>query len=247
VKAFHKLLQDLCVKHGVSYDALKAQCDSYFLLPHRNETRGIGGLFYDTMSEDFEAAKAFAVALGDCFLPLYGLFVNNAKMSFTQAQREFQLYRRGRYVEFNLLYDRGTKFGLSSEGRIESILVSLPATVHYCYDYNPPRGSREEYLYLHFLRPQPWLELTAEDDARMKSPPNYVTSFQAQAQTMPSDGAGPASRGGVKSGGSSGSDSRVPRGGPSTEPEGHFGSLTQVTAVVAGAAAIAGVLRYLRA
>jgi coproporphyrinogen III oxidase len=230
VQAFHRLLRDLCEAHNRSYDDMKRKCDEYFYLPHRRETRGIGGIFYDAVSDDFEGAKAFCIALGDLFIQLYGLFVNNAKMSFTQQQREFQLYRRGRYVEFNLLYDRGTKFGLASNGRIESILVSLPATVHYSYDYTPPKGSKEEYLYLHFLRPQDWLGLSEDEAKAMKSPEGYVTAFQSSQQTKP-----------VSARAAGGSKQHC------AGCQGQFGTLTRVTSAVAAAAAVAGVVRYFRA
>ncbi|EDQ86155.1 uncharacterized protein MONBRDRAFT_28565 [Monosiga brevicollis MX1] len=189
VVEFHRLLRELCEEHGVSYDTLKQRCDEYFWLAHRNESRGIGGLFWDSMSDDFEKNKAFAIGLGRLFIKLYGLFVENQRLPYTQAQREFQLYRRGRYVEFNLIYDRGTQFGLKSNGRTESILVSLPATVHYQYDYTPRPGTPEGYLYAHFLKFQDWLNLDQADQEAMSPPPNYCPAPAASIQTRPSSGA----------------------------------------------------------
>eukprot|EP00043_Microstomoeca_roanoka_P011069 m.104463 g.104463 ORF g.104463 m.104463 type:complete len:392 (+) comp15079_c0_seq2:59-1234(+) len=186
VIAFHADLKQLCDAHGVSYTDLKKQCDEYFFLPHRNETRGVGGIFFDHFQgKSFEHAKAFTIALGRTFNDLYAIFLANANISFTPAQRRFQLYRRGRYVEFNLAYDRGTKFGLMSGGRAESILVSLPSTVHWSYEYKPPRGSREAYLYEHFLKAQPWLELTEAEKANMQPPANYLEKRQSGVVTQP--------------------------------------------------------------
>ncbi|EGD72738.1 coproporphyrinogen III oxidase [Salpingoeca rosetta] len=187
--AFHADLKQLCDAHHVPYGEWKEWCDKYFFLPHRNETRGIGGIFYDHFQGDsFEHAKNFTMALGRTFNELYSIFLPNGNISFTIAQREFQLYRRGRYVEFNLAYDRGTKFGLMSNGRAESILVSLPATVHWVYEYKPPAGSKESYLYDHFLKPQSWLALTDGDKAQMQPPPNFVGASKSSFVTMPSKG-----------------------------------------------------------
>eukprot|EP01147_Barroeca_monosierra_P010520 gene10520-2647_t len=187
--AFHTDLKQLCDAHDTPYLEWKKWCDSYFFLPHRKETRGIGGIFYDHyQGNSFEHAREFTIALGRRFNDLYTIFLPNCTMSFTKQQREFQLYRRGRYVEFNLAYDRGTKFGLMSDGRTESILVSLPATVHWAYEYKPPKGTREDYLYKYFLQPQNWLTLTGEDKDLMAPPPNYLGKENSHAVTMPAYG-----------------------------------------------------------
>jgi coproporphyrinogen III oxidase len=179
------------------------------------------------MQDDFEAAKAFTLELGFTFIKLYGLFVDNGRMTFTQAQREFQLYRRGRYVEFNLIYDRGTKFGLMSGGRIESILVSLPATVHFVYDYTPGEGTREGYLYAHFLRAQPWLRMSHEELQEFRSPYSYLTVKAAAMQVSVVSEADTQRAGG--------------------QEVGEFGVVTKTTAAVAALVAVTGMLKYLRA
>eukprot|EP00049_Salpingoeca_infusionum_P017966 m.355207 g.355207 ORF g.355207 m.355207 type:complete len:388 (+) comp17197_c0_seq1:411-1574(+) len=173
VVAFHTKLKALCDAHGQDYEALKKECDEYFLLAHRKETRGVGGLFWDGMNGDFDKARAFTMGLGHLFNELYDIFLDNATLAYTDDERLFQLYRRGRYVEFNLVYDRGTKFGLASNGRTESILVSLPSTVHWTYDYTPPSGSNEAYLYNHFLRARNWLSLTEQEIQDMQPPAGY--------------------------------------------------------------------------
>lgn len=141
------------------YPRLKADCDSYFYLPHRAEPRGIGGLFYDDMNEGgFDHCFAISRSLGDHFIPGYLPILEQRKDTpYSDAQRDFQLYRRGRYVEFNLAWDRGTRFGLQSGGRIESILASLPPVVHWRYDWSPEAGSEEARLYSDFLRPRDWV------------------------------------------------------------------------------------------
>jgi coproporphyrinogen III oxidase len=150
----------LCQPFGETlYPKYKKWCDEYFFLKHRNETRGIGGLFFDDLNElGFEQSFAFTQAVGDGFLKAYLPIVERRKgLAFTQQQRDFQLYRRGRYVEFNLVYDRGTLFGLQSGGRTESILMSLPPLVKWRYNWQPEPGSAEERLYQHYLKPQDWL------------------------------------------------------------------------------------------
>ncbi len=160
VVSWHQHAHDACSVFGDDiYPRFKKWCDDYFFLKHRNETRGVGGLFYDDLNEfGFERSFEFTRTLGDQFLEAYLPIVKARKdHPFGQRQREFQLYRRGRYVEFNLLYDRGTLFGLQSGGRTESILMSLPPRVRWEYDWHPEPGSPEAVLYDEFLQPQNWL------------------------------------------------------------------------------------------
>ncbi len=157
---WHKAARDTCSPFGDEvYDKYKKWCDEYFFLKHRNETRGIGGLFFDDLNTwEFERCFEFTRAVGDQFLPAYLPIVEARKdHPFGERQREFQLYRRGRYVEFNLIYDRGTLFGLQSGGRTESILMSLPPRVRWEYDWHPEPGSPEEKLYREYLIPRDWL------------------------------------------------------------------------------------------
>lgn len=147
--AFHKALRDVCNKHDAGYyPRFKDWADQYFFLPHRNETRGIGGIFFDKLGseeKDMEKALAFWKDVGSLFAPLYtGIVEKKKNKLFTERERHWQLLRRGRYVEFNLLYDKGTRFGLESGGRIESILVSMPATAGWEYNFVPGKGSEEE-------------------------------------------------------------------------------------------------------
>jgi coproporphyrinogen III oxidase len=141
------------------YREHKEWCDRYFFLKHRNETRGVGGLFFDDLNAwGFDRCFAYQRSVGDHFLPAYLPIVARRKdMSYGARERDFQLYRRGRYVEFNLVYDRGTSFGLQSGGRTESILMSLPPLVRWEYDWQPEPGSAEARLYSDFLRPRDWL------------------------------------------------------------------------------------------
>ncbi len=141
------------------YTKFKDWCDKYFYLPHRNETRGIGGLFFDDLnSGDFEKDFTFLQSVGNSFLEAYLPIVEKRKnLAYSDTHKSFQLYRRGRYVEFNLVYDRGTLFGLQSNGRTESILMSLPPLVRFDYGYSPEKGSKEEDLYLNYLKPRVWL------------------------------------------------------------------------------------------
>ncbi|WP_333608496.1 oxygen-dependent coproporphyrinogen oxidase [Arsukibacterium sp.] len=143
------------------YPAYKKWCDDYFYLKHRGETRGVGGLFFDDLNAPgFEQSFALMRAVGEAFLPAYLPLVQKRKDTpFTEQQRQFQLYRRGRYVEFNLVYDRGTLFGLQSGGRTESILMSMPPLVRWQYGYQPEPGSGEALLYNRYLKPQDWLKL----------------------------------------------------------------------------------------
>ncbi|MBT7109814.1 MAG: oxygen-dependent coproporphyrinogen oxidase [Proteobacteria bacterium] len=145
------------------YPTLKKACDDYFFIKHRNEQRGIGGLFFDDYSEGgFETAFALTRSVGNHFLPAYLPIVSKRRaQAFSSDQRSFQLYRRGRYVEFNLVYDRGTLFGLQSGGRTESILMSLPPKVTWQYDRKDDPGSAEQTLVTDFLKPRDWLRESA--------------------------------------------------------------------------------------
>ena len=142
------------------YPRMKKWCDEYFVLKHRGEQRGIGGLFFDDFNEGgFEKAFGVTRSIGEHFLPAYLPIVERRYATpYGANELEFQRYRRGRYVEFNLVYDRGTLFGLQSGGRTESILMSLPPEVSWRYNWQPTQGSSEEALYLQFLRPRDWLE-----------------------------------------------------------------------------------------
>ncbi len=146
------------------YPRFKKTCDEYFFLKHRGEPRGIGGLFFDDFNElDFERSFALMRAVGDAYLPAYQPIVARRKATaYGDRERQFQLYRRGRYVEFNLVWDRGTHFGLQSGGRTESILMSLPPLVRWDYDWKPEPGSPEARLYDTFLKPQDWADLNRE-------------------------------------------------------------------------------------
>ena len=142
------------------YPRYKKWCDDYFYLKHRGETRGVGGLFFDDLNElGFERSFALMRAVGEAFLPAYLPLVERRKDTpYGEHQRQFQLYRRGRYVEFNLVYDRGTLFGLQSGGRTESILMSMPPLVRWQYGFQPEQGSAEAKLYERYLKPQDWLK-----------------------------------------------------------------------------------------
>lgn len=162
---WHQIAKRACEKFGVNiYPKYKAWADQYFYLPHRQETRGIGGLFFDDLNTstwgwDFEQCFAFLHSIGSHFWPAYGPIVQKRyQLPFADRERQFQRYRRGRYVEFNLIYDRGTLFGLQSGGRTESILMSLPPNVSWEYQWQPIAGSPEAKLYEKFLQPQEWLE-----------------------------------------------------------------------------------------
>ena len=140
------------------YPRFKRWCDDYFFLRHRGEPRGIGGIFFDDLHEPgFEQCFALVQSVGDHFLPAYAPIVERRRNNaFGDRERDFQAYRRGRYVEFNLVYDRGTLFGLQSGGRTESILMSLPPVVKWRYDWKPEAGSAEAALYEMYLRPRDW-------------------------------------------------------------------------------------------
>ena len=141
------------------YPRFKERCDEYFFLKHRNEARGVGGLFFDDFSElGFDRSFALTQAVGNAFLPAYLPIVARRKATvYDERQRRWQLYRRGRYVEFNLVFDRGTLFGLQSGGRTESILMSLPPLVRWDYDWHPEAGGPESRLVEDFLKPRDWL------------------------------------------------------------------------------------------
>jgi len=141
------------------YPRYKKWCDEYFFLKHRNEPRGVGGVFFDDLAEpDFETAFALTRAVGDHFLTAYTPILERRRAApWGARERAFQCYRRGRYVEFNLVYDRGTLFGLQSGGRTESILMSLPPAVTWRYGWTPQPGSPEEKLYADFLKPRDWI------------------------------------------------------------------------------------------
>ena len=159
---WHKTARDACAPFGNElYPKFKDICDTYFFLPHRNEPRGIGGIFFDDFNTGgFEQAFAFMQSVGDHFMPAYQPIVAKRKAApYTERERNFQLYRRGRYVEFNLVHDRGTHFGLQSKGRTESILMSLPPLVRWDYDWHPEPGSAEATLYDVFLKPKDWLAI----------------------------------------------------------------------------------------
>jgi len=158
---WHKTAQEACRAFGEDvYPRFKQQCDDYFFLKHRNETRGVGGLFFDDLNEwGFEKTFAFMQSVGDHYIPAYLPIVEKRKNTpYTEQHRDFQLYRRGRYVEFNLVYDRGTLFGLQSGGRTESILMSLPPLVKWQYNWQPQANSPEADLYENYLKPRDWLE-----------------------------------------------------------------------------------------
>lgn len=157
---WHRTARDACDRFGSDvYPRLKKECDEYFYLKHRQEPRGIGGLFFDDYNtESFTDCFAMVRALGDSYLDAYCPIVERRKETpFSPANKHFQCYRRGRYVEFNLVYDRGTLFGLQSGvGRIESILMSLPPVVRWDYNWHPEPGTEEARLYSEFLRPRDW-------------------------------------------------------------------------------------------
>jgi coproporphyrinogen III oxidase len=158
--SWHQVAADACAPFGDEvYARFKHWCDEYFYLKHRQEPRGIGGLFFDDLNEwDFETTFAFMRAIGDSFIRAYRPIVQRRKAApYGERERQFQLYRRGRYVEFNLVLDRGTLFGLQSDGRTEAILMSLPPLVRWVYDYRPEAGSPEAELTDYYLQDRDWL------------------------------------------------------------------------------------------
>ncbi|ALG67453.1 oxygen-dependent coproporphyrinogen oxidase [Beggiatoa leptomitoformis] len=157
---WHTTAKSACDPFGASvYPRFKRWCDSYFFLKHRHEPRGVGGLFFDDLNEwDFSTCFAFMQSIGDHYLPAYLPIVEAHQFqAYSEKERDFQLYRRGRYVEFNLVYDRGTLFGLQSGGRTESILMSLPPLVKWRYNWQPEAGSAEAELYEKFLIARDWI------------------------------------------------------------------------------------------
>lgn len=160
--AWHKTAKAACEPFGADiYPRFKKWCDDYFFLKHRNEARGVGGLFFDDFNAlGFEQSLAFLKSVGDSYIQAYRPLLKKRKDSpYGEREREFQLIRRGRYVEFNLVFDRGTLFGLQSGGRTESILMSLPAAVSWKYDWHPEPGSPEEKLTDYFIQPRAWADL----------------------------------------------------------------------------------------
>ena len=160
VIAWHRAAKKTCDQVGENqYPRFKKWCDDYFYLRHRQETRGVGGIFFDDYTEGgFDSSMDFVMQVGKTFGDAYFEIFNKRKDTpYNSNQKEFQKYRRGRYVEFNLVFDRGTHFGLQSGGRTESILMSLPPEVNWKYDWQPEEGSKEKELYDHYLRPQDWL------------------------------------------------------------------------------------------
>jgi coproporphyrinogen III oxidase len=157
---WHKTANDACAPFGDDiYPRFKKWCDEYFYLKHRDETRGVGGLFFDDFNElDFETSFSYIQSVGNSFIKAYRPILNKRKgMPYAERERDFQLYRRGRYVEFNLVFDRGTLFGLQSGGRTESILMSLPPLARWEYDWQPIAGSPEANLYDNYLAPRDWI------------------------------------------------------------------------------------------
>jgi coproporphyrinogen III oxidase len=158
--SWHRVAAQACAPFGEEvYPRFKRWCDEYFYLKHRKEPRGIGGLFFDDLNEwDFDTSFAFMQAVGDSYIPAYLPIVQRRKdTTYGERERQFQLYRRGRYVEFNLVFDRGTHFGLQSDGRTEAILMSLPPLVRWEYDYHPQPDTPEAQLTDYYLQDRDWL------------------------------------------------------------------------------------------
>ena len=163
VRHFHRVCREAVLPFGgeAEYARLKDWCDRYFFLKHRNEPRGVGGLFFDDLGADgqtaFDTAFGLTRSVGESFLDAYMPIVERRKdLAYGERERDFQAYRRGRYVEFNLVFDRGTLFGLQSGGRTESILMSMPPIVKWRYDWHPKPGSAEAELYERYLKPRDW-------------------------------------------------------------------------------------------
>ncbi len=157
---FHRTCRDALTPFGPDWHPrFKRWCDEYFFLRHRSEPRGIGGVFFDDLNEPgFDTSFAMARSIGDHFLPAYAPIAGRRRdLPYGERERDFQAYRRGRYVEFNLVWDRGTLFGLQSGGRTESILMSMPPLARWRYDWRPEAGSPEERLVREFLKPRDWL------------------------------------------------------------------------------------------
>jgi coproporphyrinogen III oxidase len=159
---WHTIAKKACLPFGKNvYSKYKNWCDDYFYLEHRDEQRGIGGLFFDDLNEGgFDSCFEFMKSVGDHFSEAYlPIVIKRKDTPYGKKERSFQLYRRGRYVEFNLIYDRGTLFGLQSGGRTESILMSMPPEVKWSYQFQVEKDSEEEKLYNHYLKPKEWIEL----------------------------------------------------------------------------------------
>jgi len=160
VRFWHQTAKDACLPFGEGvYEKYKNWCDDYFHLKHRDEPRGVGGLFFDDLNEEgFDKSFEFMQSVGNHFVKAYRPIMNKRKETpYGERERKFQCYRRGRYVEFNLVFDRGTIFGLQTGGRTESILMSLPPIVHWDYNWEPEEGSAESRLYTDFLVKKDWL------------------------------------------------------------------------------------------
>ncbi len=163
---WHRVARDACAPLGPdAYPRFKKWCDEYFFLPHRGEPRGIGGVFFDDLAApDFAACFAFVRSVGDAFLPAYRpILARRKREPYGERERQFQLYRRGRYVEFNLVHDRGTKYGLQSGRRIENVLASMPPLARWEYEYAPEPGTPEARLTEHYLVPRDWARAGASD------------------------------------------------------------------------------------
>lgn len=156
---FHRTVKDACDRHDAGYyPRFKKWCDEYFLIRHRGETRGVGGIFFDYLQGDMEALFAFVRDLGEVFTETYLPIIRRRRdQEYSERERDFQLIRRGRYVEFNLVYDRGTTFGLETRGRTESILMSMPPLARWVYDYQPQPGTAEAQAWEYF-KPHEWLD-----------------------------------------------------------------------------------------
>lgn len=164
--SWHQTAKDACDPFGDDvYARYKTWCDEYFYLKHRDEARGVGGLFFDDLNDwGFDKTFAFMQSVGDAYLKAYAPIVERRKDTpYGERERNWQLYRRGRYVEFNLVYDRGTIFGLQSNGRTESILMSLPPLVRWDYNYHPEQGTPEAALASYYLQHRDWLAASPED------------------------------------------------------------------------------------
>ncbi|MBV1905281.1 MAG: oxygen-dependent coproporphyrinogen oxidase [Pseudomonadales bacterium] len=162
VKNWHLVAKEACDPFGSDiYTELKNTCDEYFYLPHRKETRGVGGIFFDDWNRGgFENSFAFVRSVGEAFLNAYNpILIARKDIPWGKRERDFQLIRRGRYAEFNLAIDRGTKYGLQSGRRIESVLASLPPLASWQYNYQPEPGSAEAVLYEEYLKPKDWLSM----------------------------------------------------------------------------------------
>ncbi len=167
---FHRTLKAACDRFDPSYyPRFKEWCDRYFYIRHRQEGRGIGGIFFDDLNDGWETTFGFVCAVGEAFWDAYSPLVKaRCDQPYGQREREFQLMRRGRYVEFNLVYDRGTLFGLQSGGRVESILMSMPPLAAWRYSWEPEPGSPEADLYEVFLQPQDWIGEAEQGDRGME-------------------------------------------------------------------------------